>query len=255
LAAVRAWLGPLAKREFSSNQRAALVAWERELTLIEEEAHKGNETGCQWLMYFRELAERLRDFDTPCRIQHLDPIQAAIAQESCDPTGWPLGRETLEGIRETIDSLYGLARDEALDRVVSAPSAATDSNLATIQLIEQESGRAQQKSTLSETDQLGETLRRIGLAAMDSNTGLIIQIAGDRAKSAEQRAREICDVDARFWGKNSPFWAELLGVSDAAIRKTDFWKVDRRKYLDGAREDWREAHLGEAFPEWLPSDD
>ncbi len=120
LAAVRAWLGPLGKREFAQSQRAALVRWERELALIEEEAHKNHEAGCQWLMYFRGASERIMDPDTLGRIHHLDPTQAAIAQQSCDGIALAIGRETLVEIGETIDSLYEWARDaEALTAIIT----------------------------------------------------------------------------------------------------------------------------------------
>ena len=55
-------------------------------------------------------------------------------------------------------------------------------------------------------------------------------------ESADSRMRAICGIDRRFLGYESPQWAELLGVSDAAIRKTPFWKQDRRPAIEADRE-------------------
>jgi hypothetical protein len=43
-------------------------------------------------------------------------------------------------------------------------------------------------------------------------------------KSASVRAIAICEADRRFLSYDSPDWAKLLGVTDAAIRKGRFWK-------------------------------
>jgi len=50
-------------------------------------------------------------------------------------------------------------------------------------------------------------------------------------QSADDRMRAICASDRRFLGYKSTQWAELLDTTDAAIRKTVFWKVDRREAI------------------------
>jgi hypothetical protein len=55
-------------------------------------------------------------------------------------------------------------------------------------------------------------------------------------KSADSRMREICGIDRRFLGYNSTQWAQLLSTSDAAIRKTPFWKQDRQRAIEADRE-------------------
>jgi hypothetical protein len=54
-------------------------------------------------------------------------------------------------------------------------------------------------------------------------------------KSAEFRMQELFKLDCwKFLGYNSKQWAKLLGTTDAAIRKTTFWRIDikqaRKKY-------------------------
>jgi hypothetical protein len=63
----------------------------------------------------------------------------------------------------------------------------------------------------------------------DESTFAIIKIAQDKAKSADERMRNIWVIDNRVLAWNSPKWAKVLGVTDAAVRKTDWWKVDRSR--------------------------
>jgi ribosome maturation protein Sdo1 len=58
-----------------------------------------------------------------------------------------------------------------------------------------------------------------------------VAIAADASQSADERMRKIAQLDSRFYGKSSTEWASLLRISDAAVRQTDFWKVDRKKHL------------------------
>lgn len=65
---------------------------------------------------------------------------------------------------------------------------------------------------------------------IDETGAKILEIARSD-KSTDSKMREICELDNRAAGWKSAMWAKLLGVSDAAIRKTQFWKIGRRKYL------------------------
>jgi hypothetical protein len=54
-------------------------------------------------------------------------------------------------------------------------------------------------------------------------------------ENADEKMRAICGIDRRCLAWNSPLWANLLDVSDAAIRKTQFWRVDRPQAIEAGR--------------------
>lgn len=54
-------------------------------------------------------------------------------------------------------------------------------------------------------------------------------------KTADDKMRAICATDRRFYGWKSPRWSDLLGVSEAAIRQTEFWKMDRKMAIGADR--------------------
>jgi hypothetical protein len=64
-------------------------------------------------------------------------------------------------------------------------------------------------------------------AVVDENAVAIISMAGDASKTTDQKMRAIHAIDNRVVGWDSPKWASVLHVSDAAVRKTDWWKNDR----------------------------
>ena len=57
----------------------------------------------------------------------------------------------------------------------------------------------------------------------------IASIARDKAKSADDRMRELAELDSRYEGFDSAKWGELLEVTSAAIRATQFWKARKRR--------------------------
>jgi hypothetical protein len=70
---------------------------------------------------------------------------------------------------------------------------------------------------------------------LEEESQRVLAIArGDQ--SADDKMRAICAVDRRFLGWNSVQWAHLLGVKDAAIRKTTFWVSDRKLAIEANRE-------------------
>jgi NTP pyrophosphatase (non-canonical NTP hydrolase) len=75
-------------------------------------------------------------------------------------------------------------------------------------------------------------LEQLAEAIGDENAARVISIANRRDSSAERKMEEILQIDPRFAGKDSHEWAKLLGVSDAAIRKTATWKHIRRAQAD-----------------------
>lgn len=72
-------------------------------------------------------------------------------------------------------------------------------------------------------------------ALLGDDTQAILKVAGSN-ESADTRMRQICGIDRQFLGYNSGRWAELLGVKGAAIRKTAFWKHDRKRAIEANSE-------------------
>ena len=59
----------------------------------------------------------------------------------------------------------------------------------------------------------------------------ILEIVNSK-KSCDSKMREICGLDTTFLAWNSPQWAEFLDVSETAIKKTKFWRLDRNKAIE-----------------------
>jgi hypothetical protein len=68
-------------------------------------------------------------------------------------------------------------------------------------------------------------------SVVDENALVIIKIAGDKSKTADQKMRDIYAIDNRVVGWDSPKWGKVLGVSADAIRQTDWWKKDRKRLI------------------------
>jgi len=82
-----------------------------------------------------------------------------------------------------------------------------------------------------------ETAIAAGIAAMmDDEAIKVHQIAASR-KSADQRMREIAELDTRYIGFSAPQWVGVLSsagkISDAAVRQTDCWKEWRKEEKGG----------------------
>jgi hypothetical protein len=70
---------------------------------------------------------------------------------------------------------------------------------------------------------------------LEEDAKAVLGIAHSK-RSADVKMRDICRLDRRYLGWDSGQWAELLQVSDAAIRRTRFWKEDRRRAIEADRE-------------------
>jgi hypothetical protein len=68
------------------------------------------------------------------------------------------------------------------------------------------------------------------LATLDSEHARIIAIANRSDLVANVKLRAICQIDARFYGKDSNEIGHLIGISPASVRQLDWWKVDRKEY-------------------------
>jgi hypothetical protein len=75
------------------------------------------------------------------------------------------------------------------------------------------------------TQDIEQHMTRVAQAVGDDNTTQILAIANRGGWSGERRMKEILRVDRRFEGKDSIEWSALLGVSPAAIRGYQTWKV------------------------------
>jgi hypothetical protein len=64
-------------------------------------------------------------------------------------------------------------------------------------------------------------------ALIEPEDARILGIAQSDA-STDEKLRAIYDIDYRVVAWKSPRWSKLLGVSDAMIRDTSWWKVDRK---------------------------
>ena len=76
----------------------------------------------------------------------------------------------------------------------------------------------------------GEALSRM-MAMLDDNHARIIAIADNPELDVDTKLRTIATIDQRFTGKTADELATLLKVTAAAVRKTKWWKVDRKAVL------------------------
>jgi hypothetical protein len=78
-----------------------------------------------------------------------------------------------------------------------------------------------------------QQIARFAQAVGDDNALKIIAIAQRSDLSGEKKMKEILKIDRRFEGKDSNQWADLLGVSAAAVRGYQTWKdLQRRRKSD-----------------------
>jgi hypothetical protein len=72
--------------------------------------------------------------------------------------------------------------------------------------------------------EMAEAIARIDPLAMQIHT-----IARDGSRSADQRMRDIYTRDRTCLAWNSNRWAQVLGISEQAVRKTAWWTEDRQR--------------------------
>jgi hypothetical protein len=98
----------------------------------------------------------------------------------------------------------------------------------------------QPAATVAQADGVGSPReKQVSARAIESLLGAESQMVLDVVKSADSadnKMRAICGIDRRFLAWNSVKWAELLGITDAAIRKTPFWQVDRQLAINADKE-------------------
>ena len=64
---------------------------------------------------------------------------------------------------------------------------------------------------------------------LDDTALKVLTIIQDGERSVDDKLRLLSALDVRHYGKTSKQLADLLGVTEQAIRKTKWWKVDRHQ--------------------------
>lgn len=79
---------------------------------------------------------------------------------------------------------------------------------------------------------IGGAKIQAALEALDEDSRKAFAIAQAAGKTVDVKMREICDIDRpKYLAWKSPQWSKFLGVSEAAVKQTDFWKIDRKKAI------------------------
>lgn len=78
-------------------------------------------------------------------------------------------------------------------------------------------------------DVLAEEVGRLLHLVGDGEGVKILSVARDQSLPADQRMRALVEIDKRMEGYDSTQWADLLQVTTAAIRQTDFWKTRKQR--------------------------
>lgn len=104
------------------------------------------------------------------------------------------------------------------------------------QLNGQDGGQGRTKNGLEHPNEIHpqstENTMRQFIAVVGGETATrILAIAHDKSRSADEKMRAIYEMDARALGWKSTRWSDLLGVSDSAIRQTDWWIEARKRLL------------------------
>jgi hypothetical protein len=95
----------------------------------------------------------------------------------------------------------------------------------------------QQQGSVSGSDreQSGGSLRSSAVEVLLGEDDRAILEIAHSDDTVDKKMRDICGKDKRHLALSSPEWAALLGVKGGAIRKTKFWKVDRRAAIEAER--------------------
>jgi len=149
---------------------------------------------------------------------------AAHIQDIIKLTTGVVGMRDANGLRE--DDLSFLL--DKLDKIRAAmPNASAVNFQAVYNRLESEWIKVERIMKAEGVQREGD-LKSI-LAIFGQENIAIFNIAHDASKTTDQKMAAIYAVDNRVLAWDSPQWAELLGVSDAAVRKTDWWKRDRSR--------------------------
>jgi hypothetical protein len=145
-----------------------------------------------------------------------DPDEFVNAFNACaDETLAEIGREHREKLEKITPEMLR-AEAEAACRLLEGKQPVDDSGGGREQSVNSQSARAIEAL-------LGEEGEKVlGIAHSDD--------------TADDKMRAICGIDRRCLAWKSPLWADLLHVSEPAIRQTKFWKEDRPKANEALKE-------------------
>lgn len=223
----------IGRREFDSYHAAAVEVVEDVLVIpghVDDSIDQSNTAIAQ---KWGGLKEILSKYEDPNRWEFWRIVRDEVIKY---PVGDP--EDLVRRLREETKAVFG-EREER--RVSGLPAAVPDpaevvarSEADAVPKIETE-GEQVAEAVGEQPDKSEPVIKGSAVEVLlGADSREILDIARSK-KSADDKMREICRIDQRFLGYTSPGWAELLGVSDAAIRKTRFWGHDRQQAI-GA--DW-----------------
>jgi hypothetical protein len=78
-----------------------------------------------------------------------------------------------------------------------------------------------------------DVLQKFAELAPDGATVMkLAKIISDTGKNVNDRMVEASELNPELYLKKSPWWAKMFGVEPQAIRKTDYWRIDRKDVLE-----------------------
>lgn len=173
--------------------------------MSEETPAKANGKNPTTTAVLRQLYERSLDYVT----RHKE-----LARRVAEATGQPTPK--LEG-----DRLYRRwLLDTAAD--VGIPPSEEDNEVLALQIIA--AARARSGGTPPASAEPEADPARIIAVCADSHASEVYKIGQNQSKSADDRMAAIYALDRRARGWKSPRWAEILGVTDQAVRQTTWWR-------------------------------
>jgi hypothetical protein len=66
--------------------------------------------------------------------------------------------------------------------------------------------------------------QQVADAMLDESGFKVLNIFRNRDLNADQKMRKACEIDRRYEGFSSIKWAKTLGITDQAVRQTEFWR-------------------------------
>lgn len=110
-----------------------------------------------------------------------------------------------------------------------SPKGLGDRDVAVVQTwvadVEANLGSRKPARVAASAELVGQLLKLVG----DDEALMVLAVARDPDKTANEKLGEICRIDRRFFGYDSARLGDLLGVDSAVIRQTEWWRTDRKK--------------------------
>jgi hypothetical protein len=181
--------------------------------------------GNAWLRLRSQLDERWGAFETAV-------VSAGLVSEDFTPNTLLLTCDgeppMVEQLQEVVCELWDLISHHRRGRFDGADgldmlAKQSNATAALVQALTPSETPPAESTPTADTDDW-----KVALAfAADDNALAMVQVAQDATKSADEQMRAIYTIEQRALGWTSPRWAKLLGVTDAAVRQTRWWRIDR----------------------------